>query len=43
MVGSCEHGNECFDSTESGEFLEELSDCQLLKKTSTLWHCLISY
>jgi len=32
MAGSCEHGNEPSGSVKDVEFLDQLSDCQLLKK-----------
>jgi hypothetical protein len=32
MVGSCDHGNEPLASIKGMEFLEQLSDNQLLKK-----------
>jgi len=31
---SCEHGNEPSSSVKGGEFLDQLSDYQLLKKDS---------
>jgi hypothetical protein len=34
MAGCCEYGNELLGSIKGGEFLDELSDCQLLKKDS---------
>jgi hypothetical protein len=36
VAGLCEHGNEPFDSTEGGAFLEKLTDSKILrgKKTS---------
>jgi hypothetical protein len=34
MVGSCEYGNATSGSIKDGEFLEQLSDYQLLKKNS---------
>jgi hypothetical protein len=34
MAGSCEHGNEPSISIKGGEFLDYLSDYQLLKKDS---------
>jgi hypothetical protein len=37
LVGSCEHGNEAFDSIKGREFFDHLSDCQLLKEDSVPW------
>jgi hypothetical protein len=37
VVGSCEHGNEPSSSIKGGEFLDELSDSQFLKKDSVAW------
>jgi hypothetical protein len=34
VAGSCKHGNEASNSTKGGEFLDQLSDCQLFKKDS---------
>jgi hypothetical protein len=34
LAGSCEYGNEPFGSIKGGVFLDQLSDCQLLKKDS---------
>jgi len=34
VAGFCEHGNEPSGSIKSGKFLDQLSDCQLLKKHS---------
>jgi hypothetical protein len=36
VVGRCEHGNEPLGSIKGGEFLDKLSDYQLLKKDSAL-------
>jgi hypothetical protein len=36
VAGCCEHGNEISDSIKGGEFLDQLSDYQLLKKDSAL-------
>jgi hypothetical protein len=36
--GSCEHGNELSDSIKGRELLDQLSDCQLLKKDSAPWN-----
>jgi hypothetical protein len=38
MVGCCEHGNEPLGSIKGGEFLDYLSNCQLLKKDSAPWN-----
>jgi hypothetical protein len=35
--GSCEHSNEISGSIKSGEFLDQLSDYDPLKKDSTQW------
>jgi hypothetical protein len=32
-VGSCEHGNDSSDIVKGGNILDQLSDCQLLKKS----------
>jgi hypothetical protein len=37
VTGSCEHGNGPSGSIKVGEFLDWLSDCQLLKKDSAAW------
>jgi len=37
VTGSCGHGNEPSDSTKGFEFLDKLSDSQLLKRTLALW------
>jgi hypothetical protein len=37
VAGFCEHRNESSGSTEGGEFLDKLSDCQLLKKDYSQW------
>jgi hypothetical protein len=37
-TGSCEHGNAPSGSIKGGEFLDYLSDCQLLKKDSAPWN-----
>jgi hypothetical protein len=34
VAGCCEHGNEPSGSIKGREFLDKLSDCQLLKKDS---------
>jgi hypothetical protein len=36
VAGSCEHGNEPSGSIQGGEFLDQLSECSLLKKDSAL-------
>jgi hypothetical protein len=38
LRGSYEHGNEISGSIKGGEFLELLSDCQLLKKDCAPWN-----
>jgi len=38
VVGCYEHGNENSGSRKVGEFLDELSDCQLLKESSPWSH-----
>jgi hypothetical protein len=38
VAGYCEHGNEPSGSVKGGEFLNWLSDCQLLKKEPVLWN-----
>jgi len=40
-MGCCEHGDEPSVSIKCGEFLDWLSDCQLLKKDSGSWSWLI--
>jgi hypothetical protein len=37
MAGSCECGNETPGSIKFGEFLDQLRNCQLLKKASAPW------
>jgi hypothetical protein len=37
VAGSCEHDHEPSGSIKEGEFLDYLSDYQLLKKDSALW------
>jgi hypothetical protein len=32
VAGHCEHFNESLGSTKSGKFLDQLNDCQLLKR-----------
>jgi hypothetical protein len=34
VAGSCEHGNEPSCSIKGGEFIDLLSDCQLLKDSA---------
>jgi hypothetical protein len=36
MEGFCDHGNELSDSIKGQEFLDQLSDLQLLMKYSTI-------
>jgi hypothetical protein len=36
-MGSCEHGDEPSYSIKGGEFLNQMSDYQLLKKVSAAW------
>jgi hypothetical protein len=36
--GCCEHGNEPSDSIKGREFLDQLSDSQLLKEDSAPWN-----
>jgi hypothetical protein len=33
-AGCCQHGNETLDSIKDGEFLDKMSQCQLLKQGS---------
>jgi len=37
MTGCCEHGNEPSVSIKCGQFVEQLSNCQLLKEDSDPW------
>jgi hypothetical protein len=37
VAGCCENGNEPSGSIKGGEFLDSLSDCQLLNKDFALW------
>jgi len=37
VVGSCGHDNEPLGCIEGEEFLDKLSDCQLLKNDSAPW------
>jgi hypothetical protein len=37
VVGCCVHGDERSSSIKGGEFLDQLSDCQLLKKDCAQW------
>jgi hypothetical protein len=37
MAGSCEHGNVNSGSIKGREFLDQVNDCQILKKESVLW------
>jgi hypothetical protein len=34
VAGCCKYGNESAGCIKDGEFIDQLSDCQLLKKTS---------
>jgi hypothetical protein len=43
VADSCEHGNEPSGSIKGGNFLEQLSDYQLLKQDSPLVSLLVSY
>jgi hypothetical protein len=43
MAGYCEHGNEPSGSITGGEFLEEVSDQQLLKNGSAPWSLLYGH
>jgi hypothetical protein len=40
-TGNCEHGYEYLRSIKGGEFLDLLSDCQLLKELSVPWSQLL--
>jgi hypothetical protein len=42
VVDSCEHGNEPSDSIKDGEFLDYLSDYQLVKMGYVPWSLLVS-
>jgi hypothetical protein len=35
VTGSCEHGSELSESIKKGEFLEQFSDYQIIKKGCT--------
>jgi hypothetical protein len=35
----CEHGNETSGFIKGGEFLDQLSECKLLKRDSAPWSC----
>jgi hypothetical protein len=37
VAGSCEYGNEPSGSIKGGDGIDQLSDCQLLKKDSAAW------
>jgi hypothetical protein len=37
VPGCCKHGNEPLGPIKSGEFLDYLSDCQLMKVTSFVY------
>jgi hypothetical protein len=41
-VGTCEYGNEPSGSIKDGEFLDYLSNYNLLKKDSAPWSSLLS-
>jgi len=41
VADSCEYGNESWCFIKVGEFLEQLSDYELLKKDSAPWSYLI--
>jgi hypothetical protein len=41
VAGSCEHGNEPSGSIKCGEFLDWLSDFQLLEEVSAPWSWLV--
>jgi hypothetical protein len=41
LIGACEYGNELPASIKGGEFLDWLSDCQLLEKDSLPWSYLV--
>jgi hypothetical protein len=38
VVSSCEHGNEPLDSVRGGQFFDQLSDSQHLKKDPAQWY-----
>jgi hypothetical protein len=38
VTGSCRHGNEPPSSVKGGDFLDWLSDCQLLNKEWSKYH-----
>lgn len=42
MAASCVHGNEPFYSVKVGEFLDQPSDHQILKKHAAAW-CELAY
>jgi hypothetical protein len=37
LADCCEHGNEALGFIKSREFIDQMSDYQLLKKGSSLW------
>jgi hypothetical protein len=37
VADSCEHGNKTSDLIKDGEFLDYLSDCQILRKDCAPW------
>jgi hypothetical protein len=41
-AGSCEYGNELSDSMQGREFVDQVSDCELLKKECGLALCCCS-
>jgi hypothetical protein len=41
VVGACECDSELLGSSKCGEFLDKLSTCQLLRKGSASWSCLV--
>jgi hypothetical protein len=36
VAGSCEHDDELLGSSEGEKFLDQMNDCQLLKKDSSV-------
>jgi hypothetical protein len=38
IVGSCEHGNEPSCPINGGEYLDHLSNCEVLEKDSVPWN-----
>ena len=43
LAGAGECHNEPSDSNICGEFLDQLKTCQILKKDTVPWSCLVSY